>query len=148
MPDFESLLGQAIQIAAKAYNDVQIGHVTAMPTTGGAQQASDFTQLHYVFLQKQLKSYVTLDCSNGQFGQPVFHSGMWVGDQFLSPPFAKSLDAAIGILRAGNYKQPIARLDLTKPVYPGVKEPMYLFAFGISGSRIGVGADTGTLTTG
>jgi hypothetical protein len=144
MPDFESLLGQAIQIVAKAYSGVTICHVTAMPTTAGAQQASDFTQLQYTF--QQPRSYVTLDYSNGQFGQPAFHSGIWMGDQSLHPPFAKTLDTAIGILRAGGYTQPIARLDLTMPLYPGVTEPNYVFAFGNPVSRvIGVGANTGTL---
>jgi len=144
MPDFESLLAQAMQIVAKAYSGVQICHVTALPATAGAQQAGDFTELHYVF--QQPKSYVTLDYSNGQFGQPAFHSGIWLGDQSLNPPFAQTLEAAIGILRAGNYNQPIARLDLTKPLYPGVTEPTYLFAFGHPPSRVvGVGATSGKL---
>ncbi len=143
MPDFEFLIGKAAQIVSEQYADAKLCHVRGLPKKP-ASVAADFTQLAFAFMRA--KGYVTIVWDNERFGPPSDHGGLWMGDQPINPPLQKTLDQALGILRDGGYKDPIAQLDLRKPLHPGVTEPLYVFAFGDPVTKvIGVGANTGTL---
>jgi hypothetical protein len=147
MQDFEFLLGKATQIISGEHGDAKLCHARGLSTNDAAIVATDFTRWQFVFMRP--KGYLTIDWADGRFGPPKEHAGLWFGDQPIDPPLEKTLDAAISILRAGGYNEPITQFDLRKPLHPGVTEPSYNFAFGTPVSRvIGVGAKTGALITG
>lgn len=83
----------------------------------------------------------------GQLG-PVQHIEQpWLEDRVIPLPIPTGLATAERLARAAGYDDPIASTNLRWPLYPGVDEPLYIFAIPGDNVRVFVGVYTHRVTT-
>lgn len=83
----------------------------------------------------------------GQLG-PVEHVDQpWLEDRVIPLPIPTGLTTAERLARAAGFDDPIAYTNLRWPLYPGVDEPLYVFAIPGDHVRVYVGVYTHRVTT-
>ncbi|HEV3184450.1 MAG TPA: hypothetical protein VGZ49_06190 [Xanthobacteraceae bacterium] len=145
MPELEFLIGKANDLCADQFEDARL--CRAIGSTGGkpAMVAGDIHDWAFIFLVRN--GHASIHYNGARFEPPQHHQGLPEGEQPMEGPLDKTLADALAIIRHAEFSQPFTRIDLLKPLYPGVVEPFYMFALGVPPQTkiVGVGANTGNI---
>lgn len=74
----------------------------------------------------------------GTFGPVQYIDSPWLEDQVIDWPINMDITEACQLMRNAGYTQDFRNATLRKPLYPGVKEPSYIFGM-VNGTYIFVG---------
>lgn len=90
---------------------------------------------------------VTLRYEKGTFAKPEHVCQPWLEDVIIPLPIKMDLAEAIVLMRKAGYTDPFSSVTLRWPLYPGVKEPYYIFGIPTKRIWVFVGVYDGKVTT-
>ena len=144
-----NLMGQAERVVWVTYPNAMLIEAQGAPSTGTATNAADIDRWAFVFDADSTNpgsGTVTIQYSNGSFGEPVYVAQGWVGTIFERLPRVLSLGDAVTNMRDGGFTDDFSAVTLRKALtFPVPTEASY--AFSLPGQFVLVGAETGTITT-
>jgi hypothetical protein len=85
---------------------------------------------------------VTLTAKRGLLGTPKGNAQPFISDQPINPIPSMTLTRAVVLLKGAGYTKGFYAVTLREPLYPGVKNPEYIFAV-VGGKTVSVDTDTG-----
>ena len=142
---FLSRVNSAVRLVTEKYPEAKLLEVEGTASAGSAQRWLDIDELRVVF--RAGKAATALIDSEGwnEWGPVRYIKKPWVEDVVISWPIKLELASAVQLMRDAGYKDSFVGVTLRYPLYPGIKQAYYIFAFG-DGKYVFVGVEDHTVT--
>lgn len=143
-----SFLGRvniAVRLVQDQYPGAQLLEVEALPPTPQAvTNPNALSQLKVVFRAGNGTAIIK-SIGWGSFGPVQYIGSPWMEDVVIAWPIKMEASEADSLLKKAGYTGPYGAMTLRHPLYPGIKEPYYIFSM-TTGQYVFVGVNDKKVT--
>jgi hypothetical protein len=143
--NFLEILMKAWNIVTAQYPHAQFYEADGRPEGGSGTNPDDVQEWRFVYNippgskecpDTPSNTTVMLRYYKGSFSKPSHVCEPWLEDVIIPLPIKMDLGEAITLMQKAGYTDPFSSVTLRWPLYPGVKEPYYIF--GIPAQKVWV----------
>lgn len=128
----------AVNLVKDKYPASKLYEVDGIPTKGATTDWKDIDSLKAVFTAGNNDTAIVKSTGWGEWGKVDYVHEPWVEDVVVPWPVDLELSDAVDLMKKAGYTLPFGAVTLRWPLYPGVKEPYYIFTL-TNGAHVFVG---------
>ena len=120
----------AVRLVTEKYPGAKLYEVEGTCSQGPSTKWQDVDELRVVFLADNMATAIIDSEGWGEFGPIKYVKKPWLQDVIIQWPVTLELSTAVQLMQEAGYRDPFGGVTLRHPLYPGVKQPYYIFGFG------------------
>jgi len=124
---FLGMVNIAIKLVTEKYPDAELYEVDEVSSNGPTTDVLSIKQLRVVFRTRDGGTAIIKSTAWGEFGPVEYVDQPWLEDIVIPWPIEMDLAQAAELMKKAGYNTPYQTVTLRWPLYPGVKQPFYIF---------------------
>ncbi|MBV9389192.1 MAG: hypothetical protein JOZ78_22460 [Chroococcidiopsidaceae cyanobacterium CP_BM_ER_R8_30] len=124
---FLGMVNIAIKLVTEKYPDAELYEVDGVSSNGPTTDVLSIDRLRVVFRTRSGGTAIIKSTVWGEFGPVEYADQPWLEDIVIPWPIQMDLAQAAELMTGAGYNTPYKTVTLRWPLYPGVKQPFYIF---------------------
>lgn len=124
---FLGMANIAVKIVTEKYPNAELYEIDGVSSNGPTTDVLSIDRLRVVFKTSDGGTAIINSTVWGEFGPVEYVDQPWLEDVVIPWPIEMDLAQAAELMKIAGYNTPYQTATLRWPLYPGVKQPFYIF---------------------